>query len=427
MAAGPKSDGGSSQGRINARVLIGLVATAIFALCQVAFLRTAVQSTHCNEADPGRFDYIALEAAALTDRRARWDSWPFGDEAQNGSSPIRVGIVTGGSSDLFGGGASAYADATSCLLRLFAEQHGYAFYAERALQRFGADRPVAWQKVRLLLDRLHDVDLIVWIDADIAWTEPDVDLAEMFLQRLSTRSTCVGNLGQPRWDDVAGAVAPEGGTESVDGFFLWASADVRPRQERNMNLNSAVMALRSGMRAQRFLEAVWAEGDDPLSYRRHNPGWRKQPPGHHYWGWPFEQGAVWAVLDRDHEMLRRTCVTSVGTLHSVQYHRWKQGSTLGAHMPGMPSEDRRKAACHHLASALVAPGRCGRALRQCPDLFSGRLVAAHADGLCAHCLGPGAIEISADGAQSVGHAASPAENTSVADWSHFDCSCLQTT
>merc|ERR1711966_40726 len=64
---------------------------------------------------------------------------------------------------------------------------GYAFYAERALQRFGTDRPVAWQKVRLLLDRLEDVDLIVWIDADIAWTEPETDLAENFLQEIQSR------------------------------------------------------------------------------------------------------------------------------------------------------------------------------------------------------------------------------------------------
>jgi len=357
------------------------------------------------------------DESSIAARQARWDLWPYGESlAQPG---LRLGIVTGGSSDLFGGGAGAYGDATSCLLLLLARRRRYAFYAERAMQRYGSDRPVAWQKVRLLLERLDDVDLIVWADADIAWTAGEVDLAALFTRQLSTRAACTRNLGQERWDAVAGsmAVASVWEANSASGIILWASADVRPRQRRNMNLNSAVLALRTGTDAKRFLEAVWAEGNEPLSFQRHNPGWRKQPPGHHYWGWPFEQGGVWAVLDRERDLLQRTCIVAAGTLHSVEYHRWQPGGALSAHMPGMPAMDRRRAACSHLAAAITEPGCCTNALKHCPDLFAGRLIAAHAEGLCEHCL------------PLKGHAAVVAaasdDASSESDWSLFDCGCLR--
>merc|ERR1712203_202297 len=142
------------------------------------------------------------------------------------------------------------------------------------------------------------------------------------------------------------------------------------------------MALRGNSEdSRRFLAEVWALGQDPLGFTKHNPGWRKQPPGHHYWGWPFEQGAVWEILDRDRELLKRTCVTAVGALHSVQYHRWSRGSTPAAHMPGMSADDRRKAACRHLSDEILSQvDRCSETLRSCPDLYAGRVIAAHANG-----------------------------------------------
>jgi len=317
--------------------------------------------------------------------------------------------VTGGSSDLFGGSPTAYGDATVCLMHMLAKRRGYALYAERAMQRYGADRPVAWHKIRLLRERLADVGLLIWVDADIAWTAEDVDFPDLFFRRLSTRDACVGHMGQARWQDAAGAAA---GREGAGGaMFLWSSADVRPKQEKNMNLNSAVLALRSGNLSRHFLDAVW-------EFTRHNAGWRKQAPGTHYFGWPFEQGAVWAVLDRERALLERACVVEAGVLHSVQYHRWVPGGPLGAHMPGMPSEDRRRAACSHLATALAGPGRCSAALPGCPDLFAGRLLSPHVPGLCAHCLGPDSGETPAPGAALSGPAGA-------SDFSNFDCGCLR--
>lgn len=399
-------------------------------------------ATHVAHVTPTRTRSTVLPddmvRAALS---SRWEIWPYGSgliEAGDSSSERRVGLLTGGSSDLFGGGNGSYGDATVCLMRFYALQRGYAFYAERAMQRLGqlgdlVDRPVAWQKIRLLAERLDDVDLIVWVDADIAWTRADVDLTDLFFRRLSTLAACNGHLGQAKWDAVGGTAAIEEEPSKDDSWllsdrfqarsesdallFLWASADVRPRQKQNMNLNTGLIALRAGPASKRFLQEVWSEGDDLLSFTRHNPGWRNQPPGSHYFGWPFEQGAIWSVLYRNQDFLSRTCIVELGVLHSVQYHRWHAGGPLGAHMPGMSNQERRQAACHHLGLATRdgEAGRCGQMLRTCPDLFAGRLLAPHAEGVCAHCLGAAFVDPK-ELAKSI---------RNVSDFSHFDCSCLR--
>lgn len=398
------------MGRLDVRMIIGCVALTLFLVCQLAILHSI---THHELTSFTSGDGIHGLAAA---RRARWELWPFdGDGAP--SKALRVGLVSGGSSDLYGGTPKAYGDATGCLLRLFAQRRGYALYIERAMQRLGLDRPVAWQKIRLLAERLADVDLLVWIDADVAWTASDADLVDTFLRRLSTPEACVGNLGQERWTGIAGANTKEHRSlgERDDGaVFLWVSADVRPKQTQSMNLNTAMIALRAGDDSRRFLDAVWAEGDDPESFHQHNRGWRKQPPGHHYYGWPFEQGGIWSVLGRYDALLRRTCVTAVGALHSVQYHLWQPGTpTLGVHMPGMVDVDRRSVACEHMQTTVGRNlERCGEVLEQCPDIYAGHLLAIHARGLCAHCLGLSA-EMSVNSSDS-----------SESGWSNFDCSCL---
>eukprot|EP00747_Dinoflagellata_sp_TGD_P202353 gnl/TRDRNA2_/TRDRNA2_75868_c1_seq1.p1 gnl/TRDRNA2_/TRDRNA2_75868_c1~~gnl/TRDRNA2_/TRDRNA2_75868_c1_seq1.p1 ORF type:complete len:126 (-),score=14.67 gnl/TRDRNA2_/TRDRNA2_75868_c1_seq1:4-348(-) len=66
---------------------------------------------------------------------------------------------------------------------------------------------------------------------------------------------------------------------------------------------------------------------------------------------------------------------------------------------------------------MAVPGACGHAMRRCPDLFAGRLIAAHAEGLCVHCLGPGA----AGGNQWLELGGANASS----DWSQFDCACLR--
>lgn len=414
-----------------ARGLVAFALAACFCVAQLALLRAASRTADCAVAAaapkpsttwgtparvPGAAAATATTAAVgeadgrAAAQMARWELWPFGEQQPGaGAGAVRVGVVTGGTSDLFGGGGEAYGDATACLLRRLAQRRGYAFYAERALQRFGADRPVAWQKIRLLAERLMDVDLLVWVDADVAWTATEADLADVFLRELSTPAACIGHLGQSKWEGVAGVGVNSSGIDATGGIFFWASADVRPKQH-NMNLNSAVIAIRSGGESRRFLAAVWEEGNDLFGFTKYNPHWRKQPVGHHYWGWPFEQGGIWAVLEREPSFLRHACVVKVGRLHSVQYWRWQPVGPLGAHMPGMTNADRRKAACKHLGSAVAEqPSQCGEMLRQCPDLFVGRLLAAHADGLCAHCLGT----------------MPQVEANSSEDWSLFDCGCLR--
>lgn len=281
--------------------IAGLATVAIY----TAEVLRAVQCITIDQGAPSQVPDLGFDT--------RWELWPY-PRTRHGLQAFqktRVGIVTGGSSDLFGGGDGSYGDVTACLFRLYALAQGYAFFVERAMQRFGNDRPVAWHKLRLLLDRLSDVDLLLWVDADIAWTNHTARIEEVLLQHLSSPKAC-RNLGQGRWSDLSEVDSNE--------IFLWASADVRPKQE--LNLNSAVLAFRNGPTSRYFLTTAIEEGKDPLGFTRHDPKWQARAPGNHYWGWPFEQGAFWNILTGNRDLLERTCVVEVGLLHSVQYKRW---------------------------------------------------------------------------------------------------------
>ena len=228
----------------------------------------------------------------MDERLATWELPP---------SRAELALVSGGTSDLFIS-ESAHGEKAACVLRLYAARHRYALYVERNLSRWADRRVASWGKIRLMRQllllepRAVLPRLLAWIDLDVVLLMPHAPLLERLLLLPNCSRGLVGPGPAASTTQLWAQHLPSSGNSSAVTF--WASRDIDDRFA--LNVNSGVVAFRSGALALRFLEDTWAIGQDPDHFRRHDRHWGpKQPSDPRQWrpsgffGWPFEQGAMW--------------------------------------------------------------------------------------------------------------------------------------
>lgn len=245
-----------------------------------------------------------------------WDYYPVSPRIQSFGSDNQLstragyGILMGGTSDFFSQQASQSDDLSlvlmsTCVAKLYAMRHGYAFHLVKNLEEVSsrsyggcsAARMSAWHKIQLVRTFLPDVDMLLWLDLDALIVRPSVPLSHMLTPLHRERE----DLGA--W--MCASSGPDQLHRNITGTaatpFFYASRDVNPRY--NINLNTGVFAVRNAPIAFDFLARVWAVGDDANAFKKHDAWWRSKTPCSGYWGWPWEQGAVWDVL-ADTQQLR---------------------------------------------------------------------------------------------------------------------------
>jgi hypothetical protein len=295
---------------------LGLVLSAlILMLTMNRFYLSPVKST-------------AMKSNVALKTRSKWGYYP--EEVFP-----RYGIVMAATSDKFIGRTSVENLVSPCIAELYARKFQYAFVSVKYLERvsnrsYGPCNGFSqWNKILLLKRYIEDVDVILWIDMDAVITQFNTPLHRM-LPDTMPQSPCntysdlteLGSGLPPNLSvhDLPGATAEP---------FLWASRDMFPSYA--LNLNTAVLAVRRGQLGRAFLDEVWRIGQDsPEGFKRHDSQWNRKPLCRGYYGWPWEQGAIWDVLTNStHAVMRRaTCMLPFSgptALNSIQDH-WKDAA-----------------------------------------------------------------------------------------------------
>lgn len=248
-----------------------------------------------------------------------WKYYPAG---------AKIGIVSGGFPEQYE--KFNYGAKDASLMLKYAKRHGYAFFVDKNLGRFG-NRRKTWNKVPLMQQLLKEVPTLVWMDPDIMIT----DLSKPMDQLMAT-VRCDGS-DQNKFK----AVNPK---KANNDTFLWLSADVSPIKNL-VNANTGVIVMKQSQDAFDFLEKVWHVGDDPKHFEHHEDSMRythKKPDSDGY-GWPFEMGAFWDVLVQDKaKYMRKTCIAPVNDLQSVRSYRWGPGK-FAMNLNGIPDPMKRQA------------------------------------------------------------------------------------
>jgi hypothetical protein len=265
------------------RVLIGVGILVLIAICST-MLRGSVSSYN----------------------KPKWDFFP--------AARPTYGIIMAGTSDRFSWFGTRDSYVSTCVAKLYALKHNYAFALIEDLEnidnrRYGRCKSFPqWNKIVAMKKYINDVDTLLWIDLDTVIVQFNTPLRNILPDSMRN-SSCnkiddlrelgSGLLGRSNVADLPGG---------VDQAFFWASMDINPLY--SLNLNTGVMALRSGPQAEAFLDAVWKQGEDHRGFKKHDKNWHNKKKCEGYYGWPWEQGAVWDVLlDPAHlDLLRATCV-----------------------------------------------------------------------------------------------------------------------
>jgi hypothetical protein len=211
----------------------------------------------------------------------------------------KYGILMAGTRDLFHNHSSAYI--SICIAKLYAMQHQYAFSYHKNLgrvttRRYGrcnSTHMSPWNKIPLLQRYLTAVEVLIWIDLDAVIQRMDVPL-DQILPNSWKGSACntysdLRELG--REIRINNSLNLPGSAQEP---FLWITEDVSVRYP--VNINTAVLALKRNDLAFHFLQDVWEAGQDPNLFKRYDPLWESKEPCVGYWGWPWEQGGIWSVL-----------------------------------------------------------------------------------------------------------------------------------
>lgn len=260
-----------------------------------AILGILVLITMCNHFFRAKFEM-----------KRKWQHFP--------STRPKYGIIMAGTSDKFSWMGTRDSYVTTCIAKLYAQKHGYGFALIEDLENLDhrhygeCNSFPQWNKIIAMENYIRDVDILLWIDLDAVIVQFNKPLG-VILPDYMPGSSCnniyhdIRELGSDfqhrNISDLPGA---------VDQAFFWASMDINPMY--SLNLNTGVMALRSGPQAERFLDLVWRKGEDINAFKRHDENWRHKQKCQGYYGWPWEQGAVWDVLaDRAQvDLLRATCI-----------------------------------------------------------------------------------------------------------------------
>ncbi|MDA8343115.1 MAG: hypothetical protein M0007_12940 [Actinomycetota bacterium] len=203
-------------------------------------------------------------------------------------------IGTGPHAELLARSATTFRD--------YAERHGYDLCIHDQAEPSG--RPPAWAKVLLIRQQLDRYDLVLWIDADAAVTDPSVDIADL--------------LGRRDLMALVAHTTPEGD-------------DPIP--------NCGVWLLRSHRATRRFLDRVW----DSTAYVEHR-----------WW----ENAAVLDLLGYELEPRVRLVDPSPMFRHTrLLDTEWNSIPGDAAprprivHFPGLPLDERRAGLDAAVASA----------------------------------------------------------------------------
>ena len=192
---------------------------------------------------------------------------------------VQYGIITGATSNLFSmTDIPSAADYNTCILKLYALEHGYAFKVEKNLggshlsnRTYGkclSSQMSPWNKIPLMQKYLNDVGFLVWFDVDAIITDFKKKLENLFPSKAVPQSICLplgymnGSLGNSlkrrRISYMPGAMSDP---------FLWLAKDINPSYL--INVNSAVMALRNCNTSKLFLDLVWRFGGRNDSHKLH--------------------------------------------------------------------------------------------------------------------------------------------------------------
>ena len=213
-------------------------------------------------------------------KHARWDYFPH---LPDGELP-KFGIVMGGTSNMFEespGSALKLNMISTCVNRLYAMKNKYAFklvtnleeVSNRTYGPCAASTMTPWNKILLVKEYLPDVDHVLWIDMDAVIVRPHLPISAI----LNTSNKVEYELGDYFGSDTFFKNKHQyrlNITGSSPNPFFWASQDINPKYR--VNLNSAVFVVKSVPLAFDFLDAVWAVGDDPNCFKRHDWGWRQK-------------------------------------------------------------------------------------------------------------------------------------------------------
>lgn len=228
--------------------------------------------------------------------------------------------------------SSAYI--TLCIAKLYAIQHQYAFVYHKNLgainkRSYGScnsHNMSPWNKIPLIQRYLLEVEILIWIDLDGVIQQMNTPL-DMMLPVSWNNSACnsfhyLRELGR---DINIQNSSNLPGTASEP--FLWVTLDINVRY--SVNINTAVLAIKRENISFRFLRDVWDVGNDPELFKRFDPEWSDKLPCMSYWGWPWEQGGIWAVLQNPSHIkyLQGTCILPHRTgkaINSVT-DQWQDG------------------------------------------------------------------------------------------------------
>ena len=285
--------------------------------------------------------------------KPKWDYFPTN---RSNGEPL-YGIVMAGTTEKFRKnlgllGSDQYV--SPCISKLYAMKHNYAFALIENLEDINyrkyppCNTFPQWNKVKVMEMYIMDVDILLWIDLDAVIAQFDTPLTAVLPNNMA-ESACSSMISDVR--EFGRGITSQDRRDlpgAANESFFWATADINAA-EYDLNLNTAVMALRRGPMARTFLKLLWDIGDNPEAFQRHDKKWRKKKQCKGYYGWPWEQGGVWDVLlNKSHvDMLRGTCMLPhVGpkALNSILDY-WKDGEVH----PGRPFITHKP----HLTSAEV--------------------------------------------------------------------------
>jgi hypothetical protein len=240
----------------------------------------------------------------------KWDYYPKSNGKQSNVLP-KYGIVMGGSSDLFHM-KNSYANYTTCIAQIYARRFNYAIYIEKNLElissrQYDGCNMIAWNKIKLIQNYIKDVDYLIWIDLDGFILRYNTSLDFFIKNKIINQSDCL-----PSIHDTLGYAIKHYNDSNLPGAseqpFLWLSEDINPNYA--VNVNTAVMVLRRCKQTDLFLHKVWDIGTDINAFKKHDIAWKDKIKCQGYYGWPWEQGAIWDILSDslDTSYLQGTCI-----------------------------------------------------------------------------------------------------------------------
>jgi hypothetical protein len=211
----------------------------------------------------------------------RWDFYP---NIPKDEKP-KFGIVMGGTSNMFDDESHTnelkLPMFSTCINKLYAMKNQYAFKLVRNLEdvnnrTYGpcaTSSMTPWNKIVVVKEYLPDVEHLIWIDLDAVIVRTHIQI-DSILNASNKMDTDLGQwFGTQKFSKHIHRHRVNL-TGSVPDPFLWASQDINP--DYWVNLNSAVFVIKNVPMAFDFLSDVWAVGDDPDCFKRHDHGWKKK-------------------------------------------------------------------------------------------------------------------------------------------------------